>query len=156
MIKRRRRPKCFQHDFSNPCEGKRSKGWVHSGCRLCGSYSAKWHENNAGFALMNRPESLSTPNANFRCYTTESGVERDCSGGLDGCGHCTRSQRCHCRAKGRMSVGPTGRKKVWMILVDSCLTCGRNYPIHPEQMTHEQTEWIRRWNKRCDEDFLRT
>lgn len=46
-----------------------------------------------------------------------------------------------CRQYKRERIGPTGRRRRWMILVDRCV-CGRLLPVHT--MTWEQFTWLRR------------
>ena len=58
---------------------------------------------------------------------------------------------CDRRATRRERVGPTGRRKTWSILVDSCHRCGRHYPVNPDDLTAEQTSWVERWNTRMGE-----
>jgi hypothetical protein len=54
-----------------------------------------------------------------------------------------------CRFYTRKRVGPTSRKKTWMILVDTC-RCGQVKPI--EDLTPAQASWVQRWNLRFPND----
>jgi len=47
----------------------------------------------------------------------------------------------------RERVGPTSRKKSWMVLVDTCYRCGR-HGRSAEDLTWPQYVWLRRWNSR--------
>ncbi len=49
----------------------------------------------------------------------------------------------------RKSVGPTGRKNFFMILVDECYSCKEFFPVHPERLTESKARWIERWNRRA-------
>jgi len=65
---------------------------------------------------------------------------------------------CHTK---RCRVGPTSRKKSFMILVDSCHACGFLFPVtrdhdgNPYQfLTYQQARWIERSNRRACDPFL--
>lgn len=46
----------------------------------------------------------------------------------------------------RKRIGPTSRKRAWMILVDECGWCGR-VVRSAEPLTWKQYDWIRRLNR---------
>jgi hypothetical protein len=52
----------------------------------------------------------------------------------------------------RRRVSPTGRKDIW-VLVDSCTRCGQHTPIHPDQLSYVEQDWITRWNRHCIEYY---
>lgn len=54
---------------------------------------------------------------------------------------------CH-KPMHREGVGPTGRKKCWMIRVDRC-PCGFIFCAQAS-VTWEQYDWIRRYNRRLE------
>ncbi len=59
------------------------------------------------------------------------------------CGHFSRRER----------VGPTSRRRTWMILVDSCRRCNRIVrTAGVDHLTWEQYSWVRRWNAAQDSE----
>ena len=55
---------------------------------------------------------------------------------------------CH-RPTFRKGIGPTGRRKTWMVRVDEC-PCGFLFIAQPE-VTWEQYTWIRRYNRNVEQ-----
>lgn len=46
----------------------------------------------------------------------------------------------------RKRVGPTSRRRNWMILVDACPRCG--FVLRAAQdLSWKQYDWLRRWNR---------
>ena len=74
---------------------------------------------------MSHPDIAWTP-----YYTAPRGVENDW------CCHTTWN---------RMRVGPTSRRRAFMILVDSCGWCGRILRSH-QDLTWREYDWVRRVN----------
>lgn len=66
-----------------------------------------------------------------------------------------KNDKCHWHSDGRHQfvnrrrIGPTSRKRDWMILVDSC-GCGCCRPVFPGDLTWKQDDWINRCNSRTE------
>lgn len=50
----------------------------------------------------------------------------------------------------RQHTGPYPGKPDIHILVDSCAHCGAVQPVHPERLSWQEKEWVRRWNLNCE------
>jgi hypothetical protein len=51
----------------------------------------------------------------------------------------------------RKRIGPTG-KKTFNILVDQCLKCKILVPKYPSKLTYEESNWLKRYNKRISKE----
>jgi len=58
-------------------------------------------------------------------------------------------QRCRWHVWARMRVGPTSRKKSFMILVDRCWKCDLLVPVRPENLKYVECIWLEKMNKRA-------
>jgi len=157
MKKRRHRPRCFRNGFGKgACGGALNRRHTRLYlCHSCEMFALDFAIQNPGCSLMNRDARHSEPQEKFRCWTNVVG-ERDCAGGFAACHGCVLKVDCDHPGRGRQRGGPTGRRKNWSLLVDSCLRCGNIRPVHKGGMTREQISWVRRWNRRCEEDYART
>lgn len=59
-----------------------------------------------------------------------------------------RCPKCNSGWKRRQRIGPYSRKKTFMILGDVCGKCGHLTPLHPERLSYQEKEWVRRSNER--------
>lgn len=60
------------------------------------------------------------------------------------------NERCNHNGS-RCGVGPTSRRRRFMIAADSCHRCGRILRTAGPDLTWRQYDWVRRWNARTEQ-----